>query len=121
MMIAAAGRNKTDQQLGELTQPGINLWMDGVRSMYQLAKVKHEIRTDDELWALARHYLMVRLPDEEEEMMQWFRAVLIGEHNVTLAEAKVILPTYACDTPLIDSLRVLLTQGRPTDWAWDLN
>jgi hypothetical protein len=119
MMMIAAER-KTDQQLGELTQPGINLWMDGIRSLYQLAKVKHSISTDDELWALARYYITRRLPNEEEEMLQWFRAVLIGEHNVTLEEAKVILPVYGAETPLIDALRVLLTQGRPDGWAWDL-
>ena len=95
--------------------------MDGIRSMYQLAQVKHEISSDDELWALARYYITRRLPNEEEEMMQWFRAVLIGEHNVTLEEAKVILPAYECDTPLIDALRVLLTQGRPDGWVWELN
>ena len=118
MMIAAERR--TDRQLGALTQPGINLWMEGVRSLYQLAKVKHSITSDDELWALARYYIRRRLPKEEEEMLQWFRAVLIGEHNVTLAEAEVILPAYGCETPLIDALRVFLTQGRPPDWIWDL-
>ena len=119
MMIAA--EKGTDQRLGELTQPGINLWMDGIRSLYQLAKVKHSIRSDDELWALARYYITRRLPNEEEEMMQWFRAVLIGEHNVTLQEAQLILTAYAQETPLIDALRVLLTQGRPDDWVWELN
>ena len=118
MMICA--EKKTDSKLGTLSQPGINLWMDGIRSLYQLAKVKYDITSDDELWALARHYIHERLPSEGEEMLQWFRAVLIGEHNVTLAEAEVILPAYGCETPLIDALRVLLKQGRPDGWVWDL-
>jgi len=121
MMMMIAAERPVELGLGNLTQPGINLWMSGIRSLYQLARVKHSINSGDELWALTRHYLTARLPDEEEEMYQWFRAVLIGEHNVTLAEARVILPAYECNTPLIDALRELLTKGRPTDWQWDLD
>ena len=119
MMIAAERETRLD--ISALTQPGINLWMKGIRAIYQLSRLKHGIHSADELWALTRYYLQARLPDEEEEMYQWFRAVLICEHNVTLAEAKVILPAYECNTPLIDALRELLDKGRPDGWAWDLD
>ena len=120
MMMIAADRD-TRIGVSALTQPGINLWVKGVRSMYQLARLKHGVNSKDEHWALTRHYLVARLPDEEEEMYQWFRAVLISEHNVTLAEARVIFPAYEFNTPLIDALRELLEKGRPTGWAWDLD
>ena len=110
MQAANNDRKKTQTQLGYLTQNGVDLWMKGVRSLYQTAAVRHGLE-GDELWSLAKHHIELQLPDVEEMMLMWFRAVLEGRHDVTVLEAKMLLPQYEGRTPLIDALKAM--QQRP--------
>lgn len=95
------------QKAGDLTLPFINLWQQGVRSLFTLA-VEQNGFTRDETWALVRAGILDRSPDATEEELQLVRAILYEEHNITLEDGQMLWERYAHSCPLLDALKDLL-------------
>ncbi len=82
--------------------------MSGVRSLFKLYMVKHDI-DEDIAWYYLRIELTKRITNIEEWELQTLRAVLYEEHNLTQREGVRWCKRFKGQTPLIDSLQALLT------------
>ena len=100
MMVAAAARRY-------INLVGVNLWQQGVRSLFNYYIYRSEL-TQDEAWAAVRAELEKRCPQSEEWEYQQIRAVLYEELNLTVDQAKEIYSRFPDSTPLLDSIRACL-------------
>ena len=100
MMVAAAARRY-------INLFGVNLWQQGVRSLFRYYMFRSEL-TQDEAWAAVRIELEIRCPQSEEWEFQQIRAVLYEELNLTVEDAKEMYGRFPDSTPLIDSIRACL-------------
>ena len=101
MMVAAAARRYIDLI-------GVNLWQQGVRSLFRYYINRSE-QTQDEAWAAVRAELTVRVgPDRDEWEYQQIRAVLYEEINMTVEDAKELYSRFPDSTPLLDAIRACL-------------
>ena len=91
-----------------LSLVGINLWQTGLRSLFRFYQMKGDL-TQDEAWSNVRAALEKNVthwdPPAEEWEFQLVRAILVEEHNVTLAEAKSFYQRSPNEQPIIDALR----------------
>ena len=106
MMVAAAAKRY-------INLIGVNLWQQGVRSLFNYYIYRSE-KTQDEAWAAVRIELEIRCPQSEEWEFQQIRAVLYEEINLTVEDAKEMYSRFPDSTPLIDSIRACL-QGIEMD------
>ena len=106
MMVAAAAKRY-------INLIGVNLWQQGVRSLFRYYMFRSEL-TQDEAWAAVRAELEIRCPQSEEWEYQQIRAVLYEEINMTVEDAKEMYARFPDSTPLIDSIRACL-QGIEQD------
>ena len=106
MMVAAAAKRY-------INLIGVNLWQQGVRSLFRYYMFRSEL-TQDEAWAAVRVELEMRCPQCEEWEYQQIRAVLYEEINMTVEDAKEMYSRFPDSTPLIDSIRACL-QGIEQD------
>ena len=100
MMVAAAARRYIDLI-------GVNLWQQGVRSLFRYYINRSE-QTQDEAWAAVRVELEKRCPNSEEWEYQQIRAVLYEEINLTVEDAKEMYSRFPDSTPLLDAIRSCL-------------
>ena len=100
-MVAAAARRYIDLI-------GVNLWQQGVRSLFRYFIIRSDL-TQDEAWAAVRAELIIHVgSDREEWEYQQIRAVLYEEINLTVEEAKEMYARFPDSTPLIDAIRACL-------------
>ena len=99
-MVAAAARRY-------INLVGVNLWQQGVRSLFRFFIYRSEL-TQDQAWAALRAELEIRCPDSEEWEYQQIRAILYEELNLTVDEAKEMYGRFPDSTPLLDGLRACL-------------
>ena len=101
MMVAAAARRYIDLI-------GVNLWQQGVRSLFRYYIYRSE-KTQDQCWAAVRYELEKRVPATSEEWeYQQIRAVLYEEINMTVQDAREMYSRYPDSTPLLDAIRACL-------------
>ena len=101
MMVAAAARRYIDLI-------GVNLWQQGVRSLFRYFIIRSEL-TQDEAWAAVRSELEERVGANRDEWeYQQIRAVLYEEINMTVEDAKELYSRFPDSTPLLDAIRACL-------------
>ena len=106
MMVAAAAKRY-------LNLIGVNLWQQGVRSLFRYYIYSSDL-TQDEAWAAVRAELAKRVPATSEEWeFQQIRAVLYEELNLTVEDAKEMYGRFPDSTPLIDAIRACLQNLEP--------
>lgn len=107
MMVAALRR--------ELTLAGVNLWQTGVRSLFKYYQYRSKL-SQDEAWSQIRAQLeMTFCTPREEWEYQELRAILYEEENITLEIAEAMYKRFPDSTPLIDAIKVCLSNVGSVD------
>ena len=103
-MMAAAKRSLSLLQ--------VNLWQTGVRALFRYYQNKAGL-TQDDAWHNLRLELTICVsdwtPPAEEWEFQLVRAILVEEHNCTVAEANAMDERSPDATPIIDALKACIS------------